>query len=94
MKAPVDRMMEDLTPAIEQKCAQLQAARRERLWSRLFVLLCAAVVLIPALLVFAGVSLTALIAPPAFMSLSVIVLLPVLLSGRTTNQGGTVYEQD
>ena len=93
MNSNVDHMINNLTPAIEQKCEELQTARKERLQSRLFVLLCAMVVLIPALLVFAGVSLTILIAPLAFMALSVLLLLPVLLSGKAGNQGGIVYEQ-
>ena len=86
-------MISNLTPAIEEKCEELQTARKERLQSRLFVLLCAMVVLIPALLVFAGVSLTVLIAPLAFMALSVLLLLPVLLSGKAGNKGGGIYEQ-
>lgn len=93
MNSNVDRMINNLTPAIEQKCEELQTARKERLQSRLFVLLCAMVVMVPALLVFAGVSLTILIAPLAFMALSVLLLLPVLLSGKAGNQGGIVYEQ-
>ena len=93
MNSNVDRMISNLTPAIEQKCAELQTARKERLQSRLFVLLCAMVVLIPALLVFAGVSLTVLIAPLAFMALSVLLMLPVLLSGKAGNKGGGIYEQ-
>ena len=93
MNSNVDRMISNLTPAIEQKCAELQTARKERLQSRLFVLLCAMVVLIPALLVFAGVSLTVLIAPLAFMALSVLLLLPVLLHGKAGNKGGGIYEQ-
>lgn len=93
MNSNVDRMISNLTPAIEQKCAELQTARKERLQSRLFVLLCAMVVLIPALLVFAGVSLTVLIAPLAFMALSVLLLLPVLLSGKAGNKGRGIYEQ-
>ena len=92
MNSNVDCMLNNLTPAIEQKCEELQTARKERLQSRLFVLLCAMVVIIPALLVFAGVSLTILIAPLAFMALCVLLLLPVLLSGKAGNQGGTVYE--
>ena len=93
MNSNVDRMISNLTPAIEQKCAELQTARKERLQSRLFVLLCAMVVLITALLVFEGVSLTVLIAPLAFMALSVLLLLPVLLSGKAGNKGGGIYEQ-
>lgn len=93
MTSNVDRMLDNLAPDIEKKCKELQAMRRERLQSRMFVLLCAMVAVIPALLVFAGVSLTVLIAPLAFMSLSVILLLPVLLSGKVQNQGGIAYEQ-
>ena len=93
MKSNVDRMMDSLAPAIDQKCGELRAARRERLQSRLFVLLCAMVVLVPALLVFAGLSLNLLIAPLCFMSLGILLPLPVPLSGRAQNQGGFVYEQ-
>ncbi len=93
MNSNVDRMINNLTPTIEQKCEELQIARKERLQSRLFILLCAMVVFIPALLVFAGVSLIILIAPLVFMALSVLLLLPVLLSGKEGNQGGIVYEQ-
>ena len=46
MNSNVDRMISSLTPAIEEKCEELQTARKERLQSRLFVLLCAMVVLI------------------------------------------------
>ena len=88
MKSNVDRMINNLSPAIEQKCEELRTSRKERLQSRAFLLLCAMIVLIPALLVFAGVSLTILIAPLAFMSLSVLLLLPVLLSEKPVNQGG------
>lgn len=93
MKSNVERIVEQLAPAIDQKCEELQAVRKERLQTRIFALLCAMVAVIPALLVFAGVSLTVLLAPLIFMSLSIILLLPVLLSGRAANQGGTVYEQ-
>lgn len=93
MRSNADELIRALTPAIEQKCGELQRARKERLQSRLFVLLCAMVVFVPALLVFAGISLTMLLAPLGFMSLSVLLLLPVLLSGRTEKQGGIMYEQ-
>ena len=93
MKSSVDLMIDRLTPAIEQKCEELHSARKEQLQSRAFILLCIMVVLVPALLVFAGISLAVLIAPLCFMSLSVLLLLPVLLSGKSVNQGGIAYEQ-
>ncbi len=55
MRSNADELIRALTPAIEQKCGELQRARKERLQSRLFVLLCAMVVFVPALLVFAGI---------------------------------------
>ena len=93
MNTNVERMLNELSPVIDQKCEELRAARKERLLSKVFILLCVMVVLIPTLLVFAGVSLTALIALPVFMALNAILLLPVLLSDKTSNQGGIGYEQ-
>lgn len=93
MKTNVNQMIDNLTPAIEQKCEELQTVRKERLQSRIFALLCVMVVVVPVLLVLMGVSLTVLIAPFIFMSLSIILLLPVLLSGKAENQGGMIYEQ-
>ena len=51
MSSNVEGMIDRLTPAIEQKCEELRAARKQRVQSRIFVLLCAMVVLVPALLV-------------------------------------------
>lgn len=93
MASNVDRMLDNLAPDIDRKCKELQTARKERLQTRIFALLCVMVAVIPALLVFAGVTLTVLVAPLLFMALSIILLLPVLLSGKTANQGGMVYEQ-
>lgn len=93
MASNVDRMLDNLAPDIDRKCKELQTARKERLQSRIFALLCVMAAVIPALLVFAGVTLTVLVAPLLFMSLSIILLLPVLLSGKTADQGGMVYEQ-
>ena len=93
MKQNADRLIQNLTPAIAQKCAQLQAARREKLQARLFAVLCVLTATIPALLVLAGVSLTVLLVPVLFMSLGVVLLLPVLLSGRAGEEGGERYEQ-
>ena len=93
MNQDVDRLIHNLAPAIDSKCEELKLLRKEKLQSRLFVILCALVVIIPALLVFVGASLTALIAPIIFMSLSILLLLPVLLNGKSAEQGGISYEQ-
>lgn len=92
MNEKADRMINNLTPEIARKCEELRAARKERFLSRLFIFMCAAVVLIPSLLVFIGVSLTVLVAPPIFMSFSVVLLLPALVRGRDAEKGVSVYE--
>ncbi len=89
MNNGAQHIIQELTPAIENKCEELKAARKERIQSRLFVILCALAVIIPTLLVFIGVSLTLLIIPVLFMCLCILILLPVLLNG----QGGKSYEQ-
>lgn len=91
--ANAERLIAELGPEIDRRCEELRAARRERLRTRLFVLLCAAVLLIPSLLVICGASLAALLVPIAFMSLSVVLLLPTLLSGRAAEQGDVVYDK-
>lgn len=93
MNSDVDRMLRNPEPAIRQKCEELQTVRKERLQARIFMLLCAMVLLIPALLVLAGVSLAVLVTPLIFMALSVLLLLPTLLSGSAANSGGIVYEK-
>ena len=76
-----------LTPAIVEKCDDLATARKERIQSRLFLLLCILVITVPALLVFVGISLTLLIAPILLMCLSTLLLLPALLN-KTEHEGG------
>ncbi len=92
MNSKVDKLIENLSPAIEEKCEELKKRRKEKAENILFAVLCAAVVLVPALLVFLGVSITLLIVIPAFMSVSVILLLPVLLSEQNKTKGGKIYE--
>lgn len=89
MENNVDALLLKLAPEIEKKCDELKAARRERLKTRLFLLLCLLTVAIPTGLVFLGVSLTLLLIPVMLMCLSVIFLLPILLK----QQGGNYYEQ-
>lgn len=87
MRSNSEDCIRQLAPAITQKCDELSASRRERLQGRLFLLLCALVVTVPALLVLAGISLTLLLVPIGFMCLSTLLLLPALLH-KTEYQGG------
>lgn len=93
MNQNADLLIKSLTPDINNKCEELKAMRKEKIQTRIFALLCATVIVIPALLVFAGVSLTLLVAPIIFMCMSVVILLPILLDGQSKEQGGKTYEQ-
>ena len=93
MNQNIDSLIDSLMPAIDNKCEELKAARKEKLHTRLFIIVCILVAVIPALLVFAGISVTLIVVPILFMSVSVVMLMPVLISGHTGEQGGENYEQ-
>ena len=93
MKQNADKLIQNLTPEIDKKCDELKAIRREKIQSRLFVILCVIIIVVPALLIFLGVPLTVLIAPILFMSLCVVMLLPIMLNGEIAQRGGNSYEQ-
>jgi len=93
MNEEAERLIGRLSPEIDRKCEALKEARREKRQSRLFLLLCALAVLLPAALVLAGMSLLVLLVPVAFMSLSILLLLPVLFSKDADGKEGTMYEQ-
>lgn len=84
-----EQLIHNLTPEIERKCQQIKLAKKEKLQTRLFLLLCMLVVIVPVALVIFGVSLTVFIVPILFMCLSVVMLLPILLG----QQGGKNYEK-
>lgn len=87
-----DRMIQNLSLEMDRKCEELQAKHKERIQSRIFLLICILVAVVPALLILVGVSLTMLIVPILLMSLIVVLLLPVLLQGQRSEEGGTLYE--
>ncbi len=93
MNQKVDELICELTPAINEKCDELIKKRKAVIQLRLFIALCILTVTVPTSLVFAGISLTLIIVPVVFMSLCVLLLLPVLLSNHEKEQGGNLYEQ-
>jgi hypothetical protein len=88
MNQDVDKLIENLGPAMDRKCAQLAAARRERLQARGFVALCVLALLLPAAFVLLGFSLMILVVPVLFLAAGVIVLMPLLIEP----QGGHRFE--
>ena len=89
MNRTPEQMIDILAPEIDRKCAEIKQVRKEKLFSRLFVLLCAAILIIPTTFVFLGISLMALIIPVVFIATAFLILSPILIN----QQGGYTYEQ-
>lgn len=83
-----EKVIESLTPSIDKKCREIKAQRKDKILTRLFVLLCIAMIIIPVLFVVFGISLAIFIAPVLFMCVCVVVLLPVIINVN----GGRKYE--
>lgn len=88
-----DRLINSLSPVINEKCCELRKSKKDKIQSRLFIMLCAFTLIVPTLFVFIGFSLTALITPVLFMSVFILILLPILLNGKSAEQGDFIYEQ-
>lgn len=89
MHHDAERMIAILTPVIDRKCAQIQQVRTEKLRSNLFAVLCAAVLVIPTIFVFFGISLVTLLIPAVFTASAFLLLSPILIH----QQGGIFHEQ-
>lgn len=89
MKQNAEEVIRRLSPEISRKCTEIQNARRDRAMTGLFLLLCAALVIVPTLFIFFGLSLTTLLAPVLFAGLAFLLLAPVLFH----QQGGRQYDQ-
>ena len=88
MPQDAEKIIIALTPAIQQKCKEIQRKRQERRWTLLFVLLCLAVIFIPTILVFLGFSLTTFLLPTLLIAAALLLLAPILLH----QQGGSNHE--
>ncbi len=83
-----EKIIQNLTPSIDKKCAEIKASRKDKVLTRLFVLLCVAMIIVPVIFVIFGISLAIFIAPVLFMCISVVVLLPAIINVN----GGKKYE--
>jgi|GEM_PF-3517173 len=87
MEDNAEKMIRLLSSDIDRKCVQIKEERNSKLCLRLFVLLCAAAVIVPAIFVAFGVSLFILIIPAAFMAVAFLLLSPIIIG----QQGGHDY---
>lgn len=83
-----EKVIQNLTPSIDKKCTEIKAERKDKILTRLFVLMCVFAVIIPVVFVIFGISLAIFITPVLFMCACVVVLLPAIINVN----GGKKYE--
>lgn len=76
----IEILLTTLEPEIEKKCMEIQRKKRERTFTRLFVTLMMMLLIIPPVLVFAGVNLLTIFLPVIFIAIGFLVLSPILMS--------------
>ena len=76
----IECLLDSLEPEIEKKCTELRHKRREKMLSKLFVALMAAVLVIPPALVFAGVNMLTILSPLLFIAAGFLILSPLVVS--------------
>ncbi len=82
----LDQLLNSLDDEMDKKCFELRQKRTEKFLQRLFMIICAFLVIVPCMLVFAGINLWTLCMPAVlFFVISLGVLSPLLLN---SNPGG------
>lgn len=89
MNQGAERVIAVLSPEIEKRCSEIREMRKEKRRADIFVLLCAAAVLVPTLFVFFGLNLITLIVPAALAAVCFLLLSPILIN----QQGGRGYDK-
>ena len=83
----VDALIKSLEPEIDLKCAEIRQKKNERFLTKLFIIISAMFLVIPAVLVFFGISLIAIFAPVLFVSAVFLAAMPILV-----RKGEEAYE--
>ena len=79
MDNQLDNLLFSLEDDINKKCFEIKQKRKEQVWARFFGITCIAIIMIPTILVFIGVSLAALIIPTLCVSASFLFLSPLII---------------
>jgi|LAHS01.1.fsa_nt_gb hypothetical protein len=69
-----------LTPEINKKCYELKLLKKEKKMNRIFIVLCIGMLVIPTMLVIFNCSLLPLLITAGIVSLSLLLLVPVMMN--------------
>ena len=76
----IDAMLISLEPEIDKKCMEIKQKKSEKMLTKLFILLAAAFLIIPVVLVMFGASLLTIFIPIIATAIGFVVSSPVLIS--------------
>ena len=84
----VDILIRSLEPEIDMKCTEIKQKKSEKRLTRVFLLIAAMFLIIPAVLTFFGISLIRIFIPILFTAAVLVTASPFLMS-----KGAESYEQ-
>ena len=76
----IDAMLISLEPEIDKKCMEIKQKKSEKMLTKLFILLAAAFLIIPVILVMFGASLLTIFIPIIVTAIGFAVSSPILIS--------------
>lgn len=83
-----DILISSLAPEIDKKCTEIRNKKSEKLLTRIFILISAAFLIIPTILIFFGISPVTIFIPVIFISAVLLAASPVI-----TMKGELLHEQ-
>ena len=83
-----DVLIRALAPQIDAKCAEIKQKKTEKLLTRVFISAAVIMLIVPAFLIFFGISLIAIFTPIILAGAVFLISLPFLMS-----KGAEAYER-
>ena len=84
----IDMLLRVLEPEIDMKCAELKQKKSEKLLTSVFISLAALLLVIPAVLVFFGISMLSILLPIVIFGAVFSAMLSILM-----NKGADSYDR-
>jgi predicted nucleic acid-binding Zn ribbon protein len=83
MDCKLENLLIALDDEIDKKCLELKKKKQEQRNTRLFVYTCILFIMIPIILIFAGINIVAILFPiVCFFAISMFILSPIILGNN------------
>lgn len=78
-----EEMLFKLQGEIDKKCSEIKQEKAKAMWEKLFLLTCVLFIVLPVVLIFAGVNLLAVLMPVAvYLSICIFIFSPIILNNK------------